>query len=65
MTCVGIPTRDAYFGEGNGPIHLSRAQCTTNDIRLTDCNIDRTAMNGCAHKEDAGVICQGEDEIQL
>ena len=24
---MGIPTRRAYFGEGSGPIHLSRAVC--------------------------------------
>ena len=55
----GIPTRGAYFGEGSGPIHLSRAQCNSRDMRLIDCAIDKTGMNGCRHNEDAGVICMG------
>ena len=57
-----IPTRGAYFGEGSGPIHLSRAQCSGRDTRLTDCAIDKTGINGCRHSEDAGVICIGEEE---
>ena len=58
----GIPTREAYFGEGSGPIHLSRAECGSSDTRLTDCTIDKTGINGCEHSEDAGVICSGMDE---
>ena len=57
----GIPTRGAYFGEGSGPIHLSRAQCSSRDTRLTYCNIDKTGMNQCTHNEDAGVICMGNN----
>ena len=56
-----IPTRGAYFGQGSGPIHLSRAECRINDTRLTDCTIDKTGINGCRHSEDAGVICIGEE----
>ena len=61
----GIPTRMAYFGEGNGPIHLSRAQCTSQDSRLAECDVNNTGMNGCKHSEDAGVICSGKNENQL
>ena len=57
---IGIPTRTAYFGEGSGPIHLSRAQCNSRDTRLIDCNINKTGVNGCRHSEDAGVICMGK-----
>ena len=56
----GIPTRRAYFGEGSGPIHLSRAQCKSSDTILTDCRIDKTGINNCQHSEDAGVICMGK-----
>ena len=56
---VGIPTREAYFGEGSGPIHLSRAQCSNRDTNLTNCTIDKTRINGCDHSKDAGVICMG------
>ena len=50
----------AYFGEGRGPIHLSRAECKNNDTRLIDCTIDKTGINRCDHSEDAGVICMGK-----
>ena len=56
----GIPTKRAYFGEGTGPIHFTRAQCGSCDTRLINCTIDMTGINGCDHDEDAGVICQGE-----
>ena len=56
----GIPTRRAYFGQGNGPIHLSRVGCTSNDRRLVNCTSDMTGTNSCSHREDAGVICLGE-----
>ena len=55
----GIPTRSAFFGEGRGPVHLSRAGCTSEDTDLLSCTIDRSAVNGCDHSEDAGVICRG------
>ncbi len=55
----GIPTRRAFFGEGKGPVHLSRAQCKSDDMSLLNCAIDRSAVNGCDHSEDAGVICRG------
>ena len=54
-----IPTRRAYFGEGSGPIHLSVAQCRTNDTRLINCTMNKTGINKCNHSEDAGVICMG------
>ena len=56
----GIPTRRAFFGEGSGPVHLSRAECTSEEMNLLDCTIDESAVNGCDHSEDAGVICRGE-----
>ena len=62
-----IPTKGAYFGEGSGPIHLSVAQCSNKDTRLTDCNINKTGISGCKHSEDAGVICMGtvRDELLI
>ena len=55
----GVPTRGAFFGQGSGPIHLSRAECKSEDTQLMDCTIDMTGINGCDHSEDAGVICNG------
>ena len=59
MVDRGVPTRRAFFGEGRGPVHLSRAECTSEDMSLLDCTIDKSAVNGCDHGEDAGVICNG------
>ena len=59
----GIPTRMAYFGEGGGPIHLSRVECTSSDTHLIDCNSDKSSINQCHHSEDAGVICTGKYKI--
>ena len=55
----GVPTRRAFFGEGIGPVHLSRARCTSEDMNLLNCTIDNDAAGGCDHSEDAGVICSG------
>ena len=55
----GVPTRRAFFGEGRGPVHLSRAECGSADMNLLGCTIDKSAVNGCDHSEDAGVICHG------
>ena len=52
----------AYFGEGNGPIHLSKARCSSHNSRLTKCDVNKTGINGCMHSEDAGVICLGKNE---
>ena len=55
----GVSTRRAFSGEGIGPVHLSRAGCTSEDMNLLNCIIDNDAVNGCDHSEDAGVICSG------
>ena len=62
---IVIPIRGAYFGEGSGPIHLSRAECKNNDTRLINCTINKTGINGCVHSEDVGVICMGKAYILL
>ena len=53
----------AYFGEGDGPIHLTDAKCSATDTRLTECYkiLSSIGINGCEHREDAGVICIGKD----
>ena len=55
----GVPTRRAFFDEGIGPVHLSGAGCTSEDMNLLNCTIDKSVVNGCDHSEDAGVICSG------
>lgn len=47
----------AYFGEGNGPIHVDNVKCTGNERSLTDCIKQDIGTHNCRHSEDAGVIC--------
>jgi len=54
----------AYFGAGNGTIHLHLVGCTGEETNLTDCPETRSSgycLQG--HSEDAGVRCQGLEKI--
>lgn len=46
---------EAYFGEGEGPIFLSRLRCIGTEANLTNCSHSQEI--NCVHKEDAGVQC--------
>lgn len=47
----------AYFGEGEGPIHIDNVKCTGGEHSLTDCIKQQFGTHNCRHSEDAGVIC--------
>lgn len=47
----------AYFGEGQGPIHLDNVRCTGKESSLGECQADGQDAHDCRHSEDAGVIC--------
>ncbi|XP_037686478.1 LOW QUALITY PROTEIN: neurotrypsin [Choloepus didactylus] len=47
----------AYFGEGQGPIHVDNVKCTGNERSLADCIKQDIGRHNCHHSEDAGVIC--------
>ncbi|KAF7686757.1 neurotrypsin [Silurus meridionalis] len=47
----------AYFGEGNGPIHIDNVKCTGAERSLADCIKQPIGSHDCRHSEDAGVIC--------
>ncbi|XP_059551547.1 neurotrypsin [Myotis daubentonii] len=47
----------AYFGEGQGPIHLDNVACTGGERALADCLKQEIGRHNCRHGEDAGVIC--------
>ena len=51
---------EAYFGEGNDPIHYDEVACTGTEARLTDCAHNGVGIHNCYHSEDAGVVCSGE-----
>ena len=51
---------NARFGEGTGPIWLDDLQCRGNEASLTDCSHRGLGNHSCAHRQDAGVICEGK-----
>lgn len=47
----------AYFGEGQGPIHLDNVRCSGTEMSLGQCPAVGQDGHDCRHSEDAGVIC--------
>ncbi|KAM4702927.1 neurotrypsin-like [Rhinophrynus dorsalis] len=47
----------AYFGEGQGPIHLDNVECSGSENTLSECRKQDSGIHNCWHSEDAGVIC--------
>ncbi|XP_065153009.1 neurotrypsin [Paramisgurnus dabryanus] len=47
----------AYFGEGQGPIHLDNVKCVGTEASLGECSAVGSDAHDCRHSEDAGVIC--------
>ena len=56
-----IAVHNAGFCEGSGPIFLDDLMCTGDEASLLECarGSDINASD-CAHREDAGVRCQGK-----
>lgn len=52
----------AYFGEGQGPIHLDSVECRGTEHSLGQCIRPDTGIHSCWHSEDAGVICDYVEE---
>ncbi|XP_072138968.1 neurotrypsin isoform X2 [Mobula birostris] len=52
----------AYFGEGHGPIHLDNVKCTGHERSLDECDTLGFGVHNCWHSEDAGVICDYEED---
>ena len=46
----------AHFGEGSGPIHFERVQCSGTEQHLDNCT--HSIDHNCGHCEDAAVTCQ-------
>ncbi|KAJ8339763.1 hypothetical protein SKAU_G00343960 [Synaphobranchus kaupii] len=56
----------AYFGEGEGPIHVDNVKCTGGERSLADCIKQPVGMHNCRHNEDAGVICNyGQQDLSV
>ena len=58
LTGPAFPQVRAFFGEGNGPIHLKNVQCSSSNNRLADCQSSFNTQD-CGHYQDAGVTCSG------
>ena len=52
--------RDAFFGEGSGPILLERYDCKGGEEKLIDCASEPIGHHSCDHSSDAGVRCIGK-----
>ena len=49
----------AYYGQGTGPIWLSRLSCIGNESSLSDCSQFGVKTKNCTHSDDASVYCYG------
>ena len=56
----GTALRDAYYGQGSGPILLDELACTGTERMLINCTNDGLGVHNCVHDEDAGARCVGE-----
>ncbi|OCT71914.1 neurotrypsin isoform X1 [Xenopus laevis] len=52
----------AYFGEGQGPIHLDNVECSGSENTLAECSKQDSGIHNCWHNEDAGVICDYKEK---
>uniref|UniRef100_A0A8C6ESZ9 SRCR domain-containing protein n=1 Tax=Marmota marmota marmota TaxID=9994 RepID=A0A8C6ESZ9_MARMA len=55
----------AQFGEGSGPIWLTKLKCTGEEDYLWNCPAIGLGKNNCRHYSDAGVICSGMVNVRL
>ena len=53
----------AYFGQGNGSIHIDNVQCSGTESALIQCT--HTTLHDCSHTEDAGVRCDAPGMIMM
>ena len=49
----------AVYGQGTGPIWLSRLSCIGNESSLTECSQLNIRTKNCTHSDDASVYCYG------
>lgn len=60
----GLPYDSSYFGNGVGPISMSRVQCTGSEQRLINCTYSPSDADD-AHNQDAGVKCVNQTSESL
>ena len=47
----------ATYGQGTGPIWLSKLNCNGEESSLINCRSSAWGVNNCRHSQDAGVTC--------
>ena len=57
---AGRVFRNAFFGEGTGPIFLDDVQCSSTSSQLLECFSNPILIHNCLHTADAGVGCEGK-----
>ena len=63
-----LTTRDAFFGQGDGPVFLKKLNCLGNESHLLQCSselLNELGQHNCAHIRDAGVICPGKGMAKI
>ena len=56
----GSTYRNAYFGQGTGPIWLDNVVCTGSELTLASCgHLGFNITRSCSHSEDIGIYCYG------
>lgn len=53
--------RGSYFGDGDGPYHLSNVGCSGEERTLLECSHSNIGYHTCTPGRDAGVRCDGND----
>ncbi|XP_067881798.1 deleted in malignant brain tumors 1 protein-like [Heterodontus francisci] len=61
---VSVPS-SAHFGEGTGLVRTDIFECTGNESSLLDCRLFQGTQQECSHRNDASVICSGENGPRL
>ena len=51
--------RGSYFGDGDGPYHLSSVGCSGEERTLFECSHSTIGYHTCTPGHDAGVRCDG------
>lgn len=61
----GLAFDNAYFGAGDGAIHMDNVVCRGNEPSILNCSFVDPHLLSDRHWEDAGVRCYSQAGIQL